>query len=173
VADRVKLGHVHLKVRDLDAAEEFYVELLGMQVRERVGGRFSFLSSGGGAHHDLALQALGSGAPGPAFHGVGLGHLAFELPSREAFADAWRRLREMRREAAAADHRISWSIYCADPAGNAVELYVDTRADVGGASLWRGASVPLDEATILAHRTEARDGEPAVVRDRLTEGLER
>ena len=146
----VKLGHVHLKVRDVDAAEEFYVALLGAQVTERIGGRFSFLSFGD-AHHHLALQALGAGAPGPAFHAVGLYHVAFELPDRRAFAAAWRRLRAMRREASAADHRISWAIYCADPDGNGVELYVDTRADLGGAPLWRGASVPLDEAAILAH----------------------
>ena len=146
----VKLGHVHLKVRDLDAAVEFYVALLGMRVTEREGGRFAFLASSD-AHHDLALQALGAGAPGPSFHAVGLSHVAFELPDRAAFAATWLRLREMRREASAADHRIAWAIYCADPDGNGVELYVDTRADVGGASLWRGASVPLDEATILAH----------------------
>ena len=158
--DGVKLGHVHLKVRDLEAAEEFYVSLLGMTVTERLGGRFSFLSLAGGSHHDLALQALGPGAPGPAFESVGLAHVAFELPDKHVFALAWRRLREMRREASAADHRISWSIYCADPAGNAVELYVDTRADIGGATLWRGASVPLDDATILAHHTETREMEP-------------
>lgn len=156
MTDSVKLGHVHLKVRDLEAAEEFYVALLGMRVSERLGARFSFLSLGGGAHHDLALQALGAGASGPAFDAVGLAHVAFELPDRGAFAGAWRRLREMRREASAADHRISWSIYCADPDGNAVELYVDTRAAVGGSSLWRGASAPLDDATILAHQTETR-----------------
>jgi catechol 2,3-dioxygenase len=157
-AGRVKLGHVHLKVRDLDEAVEFYVELLGMRVTERVGGRFAFLSFGG-AHHDLALQALGAGAPGPSFHAVGLYHVAFELPDKRAFAEAWKRLRGMGREASAADHRISWAIYCADPDGNGVELYVDTRAELDGASLWRGASVPIDDATILAH---LGDREPAI-----------
>jgi catechol 2,3-dioxygenase len=146
----VKLGHVHLKVRDLDAAVEFYVALLGMRVTEHIGGRFAFLSFGD-AHHDLALQALGAGAPGPAFDAVGLSHVAFELPDRQAFAEAWQRLAAMRREASAADHRIAWSIYCADPAGNGVELYVDTRAELDGASAWRGASVPLDDAAIVAH----------------------
>lgn len=154
----VKLGHVHLKVRDLDAAEEFYVALLGMRVTERIGGRFSFLSAGD-AHHDLALQALGPGAPGPAFHGVGLYHVAFELADRRAFAAAWLRLAAMGREASAADHRISWSIYCADPDGNGVELFVDTRADLDGPSLWRGASSPLDDATILAHHVEPGETE--------------
>jgi catechol 2,3-dioxygenase len=144
----VKLGHVHLRVRDLDACVDFYVELLGMRVTERAGARFAFLSLGD-AHHDLALEALGADAPGPAFDAVGLRHVAFELPDRRAFADTWRRLKDMGREASAADHRISWSIYCADPSGNGVELYVDTRADLDGPSLWRGASVPLDEATIL------------------------
>ena len=149
VPDGVKLGHVHLKVRDLDAAVDFYVTLLGMRVTERAGGRFAFLSASA-AHHDLALQAVGSDAPGPAFHAVGLYHVAFELPDRRAFAAAWQRLRVMGHEATAADHRISWALYCADPAGNGVELYVDTRADVGGATLWRGASVPLDDGSIMA-----------------------
>lgn len=153
----VKLGHVHLKVRDLDAAVDFYVALLGMRVTERVGGRFAFLSFGD-AHHDLALQALGARAAGPAFDAVGLYHVAFELPDRQAFAEAWRRLRAMRREASAADHRIAWAIYCADPDGNGVELYVDTRAELDGASLWRGASVPLDDATILAHLADGAIG---------------
>jgi catechol 2,3-dioxygenase len=156
VTGGVKLGHVHLKVRDLDAAVEFYVGLLGMRVSERVGGRFAFLTLGE-AHHDLALQALGAGAPGPAFDAVGLYHVAFELPDRRAFAEAWRRLGAMRREASAADHRISWAIYCADPDGNGVELYVDTRADLPGATLWRGASVPLDDAAILAHAAPSHE----------------
>lgn len=153
----VKLGHVHLKVRDLDVAQEFYMSLLEMRVTERIGGQFAFLSFGD-SHHDLALQAVGPAAPGPAFAAVGLYHVAFELPDRRAFARAWGRLAELRREASAVDHRIAWSIYCADPDGNGVELFVDTRADVGGATLWRGASVPLDEATILAHAAAEAGG---------------
>ena len=156
----VKLGHVHLKVRDLDAAQEFYVSLLGARVTERLGASFAFLSLGE-SHHDLALQAVGPAAPGPACAAVGLYHVAFELPDKAAFARAWGRLAGVRREASAVDHRIAWSIYCADPDGNGVELFVDTRADVGGATLWRGASVPLDEATIAAHERDRAEAAAA------------
>ena len=146
----VKLGHVHLKVRDLERAVEFYTELLDMRVTERLGHEYAFLSAGD-AHHDLALQAVGPRAQGPAHAAVGLRHVAFELPDKHAFAALWHKLSDARAVATAMDHRISWSIHLADPDGNGLELYVDTRADVGGSNVWAGASVPLEEARIAPY----------------------
>ena len=143
----VKLGHVHLKVRDLERAVEFYTELLGLRVTERAGHEYAFLSAGD-AHHDVALQSVGPRATGPAAAAVGLRHVAFELPDKRAFATVWKKLAEARVTASAVDHRISWSIHFADPDGNGLELFVDTRADVGGANVWGGASVPLEEGRI-------------------------
>ena len=139
-------------MRALEPTIEFYAELLGLRVVERAGDRWAFLAAGNAEHHVLALEAVGAGATGPAERAVGLRHVGFTLPDRRALAVAWRTLARLRRPASAADHRVSWAIYCADPDGNGVELFVDTRAEVGGSEArWRGASAPLSEAEILAY----------------------
>jgi len=81
------VGHVHLKVRDVERAVEFYAEVLSLNVEER-HNRFAFLSSGE-RHHDVALQEVGRGAPGPG-EGVGLYHAAFEVPDVEALVNPMR-----------------------------------------------------------------------------------
>jgi len=82
---RATLGHVHLKVRDLERAIGFYSRVLGLRVTERVDAHFAFLS-GGDAHHEVALQELGPEAAGPDPHGVGLYHVAFEVPDAASLA---------------------------------------------------------------------------------------
>lgn len=142
-----RIGHVHLKVRDLAQSEAFYQQFLGMTVRERVGN-LSFLS-GGSLHHEIALQALGSNAPVPAPRSVGLYHTAFEVENREAFAEAYRRLQAAQIPVYPVDHRISWALYFDDPDGNGVEVYLDTRNQPGGVDLWHGENLPLTERDIL------------------------
>ena len=143
----VTLGHAHLKVRDLERSVAFYTEFLGLRLTERVGSQFAFLS-GGDLHHDLALQALGTAAPGTPRHAVGLFHLAFEVPDRESFAAAYHALDAGGVPVAAVDHGISWAMYFADPDGNGLEIYWDTRHEPHGAETWSGRSDLLNAQRI-------------------------
>lgn len=136
---RATLGHVHLKVRDLERAIGFYSRVLGLRVTERVDAHFAFLS-GGDAHHEVALQELGPEAAGPDPHGVGLYHVAFEVPDAASLATAYDMLVEAGIPVAAVDHAISWALYFADPDGNGVEIYLDRRRSPGGDALWHGRS---------------------------------
>ena len=151
---KTKLGHVHLKVRDLDEAVTFYASLLGLKVTERVGRHYAFLSFGE-AHHDLALQALGPNAAQPSRHSVGLYHVAFEAAAKADFAALYLRLREAGISSALVDHRISWAMYFEDPDGNGLEIYTDTRHELEGRDDWQGSSLPLTSTTVLTHAEHA------------------
>jgi catechol 2,3-dioxygenase len=146
---KTSIGHAHLKVRDLDRAVAFYTRFLNQTVVERVGNHYAFLS-GGGMHHEIALQNVGPHAPAAPAAGVGLYHVAFEVPDRAALADAYFALQEAGVEVAPVDHLISWAIYFNDPDGNGLELYCDTRKDPGGAEIWRGRNLPLNESQLRA-----------------------
>jgi catechol 2,3-dioxygenase len=80
-----KIGHAHLKVRDLDRAIAFYKRFLNLQVMERVGDQYVFMT-GGDMHHEIALQNVGPNAPGDNPQGVGLYHVAFEVPNKRSLA---------------------------------------------------------------------------------------
>ena len=147
------IGHVHLKVRNLAEAESFYSRFLGLEVVERVGAGFSFLS-GGEHHHDVALQHVGPHAPMPQRHAIGLFHTAFQVPDKRAFAKTYLAFKEAQIPVLTTDHRIAWSIYSADPSGNGIEVYVDIRQEADGVPLWEGQDRPLGEAEILAGLTE-------------------
>lgn len=144
-----KIGHAHLKVRDLDRSIAFYTRYLGLHETERIGNDYAFLTTGA-FHHDIALQNVGSGAPQPPAHGTGLYHVAFEVPDRRSFALAYRALKEAGITVATVDHYISWAMYFDDPDGNGLEIYSDSRNLPGGRQIWRGINAPLDEETILA-----------------------
>ena len=144
-----KIGHAHLKVRNLDRAIDFYTHYLGMHETERVDNQYAFLT-GGSFHHEIALQRVGEQAPQPPAHGTGLYHVAFEVPDRRSFAEAYRTLTEVGIAVAAVDHYISWAMYFDDPDGNGLEIYSDSRAMPDGRPLWSGENAPLDEKTILA-----------------------
>jgi catechol 2,3-dioxygenase len=121
-----RIGHVHLKVADLERALGFYRDVLGFEVTQRMGSEAVFLSAGG-YHHHIGLNTWESrgGSPPPA-GATGLYHLAILYPTRAALADALRRLRTAGIPLdGAADHGVSEALYLRDPDGNGVELYRD------------------------------------------------
>jgi catechol 2,3-dioxygenase len=146
--DLQMVGHVHLKVADLKRSVKFYTEVLGFRVTERVAN-FVFLTISN-RHHDLALQEVGTHAPRPAPHAIGLFHFAFELSDLAALAAAYVKLREAQVQiTGAVDYGISKTLYFSDPDGNGIELYVDTRHE---RPKWGGISQPLDIEALLALR---------------------
>lgn len=153
------LGHVHLKVRDLDRSVTFYTRVVGLRVTERVGAHFAFLS-GNDMHHTVALQAIGADAPGPPPGSLGLYHVAFEVPDRSALAQAYADLRAQGVAVQAVDHGISWALYFHDPDGNGLEIYWDPRASDAGRVTWTGASTPLADETLRAYLPETPEATP-------------
>ncbi|PWG61890.1 VOC family protein [Spiribacter halobius] len=123
---RADVGHVHLKVADLERAIGFYQGVLGFQVRQRWGDSAAFLAAGA-YHHHIGLNTWQSrGGPPPAPGTTGLFHVALRYPDRPALADALRRLIAAGIELdGAADHGVSEALYLRDPDGNGVELYRD------------------------------------------------
>ncbi|PJF07962.1 VOC family protein [Pseudorhodobacter sp. MZDSW-24AT] len=121
-----RVGHVHLKVADLDRAIGFYSGLLGFGVTQRYGPQAAFLAAGG-YHHHIGLNTWESagGTPPPPGH-TGLYHTAFLFPDRKALAQVFKRLVTAGWPIdGAADHGVSEAIYLRDPDNNGVELYVD------------------------------------------------
>ena len=126
----VRIGHVHLKVADLERAIRFYGDVLGFDLTQRYGSNAAFLSAGG-YHHHIGLNTWESkgGAPPPT-HSTGLYHLAIAYPTRVELADALRRLLQADIPLeGASDHGVSEAIYLRDPDGNGVELYWDRPSD--------------------------------------------
>jgi catechol 2,3-dioxygenase len=143
----MKIGHLRFKVRELEPAVAFYTEALGMTVNERVGEEYVFLSCSG-AHHEIALMKAGTADPSLASGDVGFDHLAFELPDKRSFAEAYFRISKAGIPVAPVDNGISWAMYLADPDGNRIELFCDNRTESGGRALWRGNSDNLDVEVI-------------------------
>ena len=121
----VRIGHVVLKVRDLDRSLAFYRDLLGFQVSGEMSNVMIFLTATGENHHDLALLRVGDQAPSPLPTAVGLYHVAIELPDIDAIRHAHSALTERGLLRGAADHGVSRSLYTADPDGNEIELFCD------------------------------------------------
>lgn len=123
---QVRIGHVHLKVADLDRALEFYCSVLGFELVQRMGNAAAFISAGG-YHHHIGLNTWESkgGTPPPRGH-TGLYHVAILYPARASLADALKRLIDANvRLDGASDHGVSEALYLHDPDGNGVELYWD------------------------------------------------
>ncbi|MCC6955132.1 MAG: VOC family protein [Deltaproteobacteria bacterium] len=122
----VRIGHVHLKVADLSRALDFYCGVLGFELTQRYGAEAAFVSAGG-YHHHIGLntwESRGGNPPGP--RTTGLYHVAILYPTRQALADALRRLlaNGITLEGAS-DHGVSEALYLRDPDGNGIELYSD------------------------------------------------
>ncbi|HEX4565311.1 MAG TPA: VOC family protein [Vicinamibacterales bacterium] len=127
---RVEIGHVHLKVANLDRALAFYQGVLGFELTARMGPSAAFLSAGG-YHHHIGLNTWESSNGSPPPHGsTGLYHVAIRYPDRASLADAMRRLGRAKVPLeGASDHGVSEALYLRDPDGNGLELYVDRPRD--------------------------------------------
>ncbi|MGG9972317.1 VOC family protein [Ferruginibacter sp. SUN002] len=145
---QTRIGHVHLKVADIERSLKFYRDILGFQVMHYYGDSAVFISAGG-YHHHIGLNTWHSKGAGPAStNGVGLYHTAILYPTRKDLAVIVQRLIEIKHPlTGAADHGVSEAIYLNDPDGNGVELYWDKPN-----SEW-----PLDAAGNLQMITEHLD----------------
>lgn len=148
----LRIGHVHLKVADLDRALGFWRDIIGLEVQQRMGGpggRGAVFLSAGGYHHHIALntwESAGGGTPAPGT--TGLYHVALLYPDRAALAAVARRILDAGLPLeGASDHGVSEALYLRDPDGNGVELYRD-RAE---------ADWPRDAAGGLAMTTRRLD----------------
>jgi catechol 2,3-dioxygenase len=151
---RVGIGHVHLKVADIDRSLDFYCGVLGFELTTRLGPEAAFVSAGG-YHHHIGLNTWHSAGAAPApRNSAGLFHLAILYPTRAALADSLDRLREAGWPlTGASDHGVSEALYLDDPDSNGVELYRDRPADQwpknvdGSLEMY---SEPLDLQDLLA-----------------------
>jgi len=154
-----RVGHVHLKVADLDRAIAFYRDVLGFELQQRMGSQAAFLGAGG-YHHHVGLNTWESRGGSPPPRGTtGLYHAAFLYPDRAALAAVVRRMIDAGILLdGAADHGVSEAIYLRDPDGNGVELYRDRpreawpRDEDGGIAMY---TRPLDVEALLAEVGEA------------------
>lgn len=162
---RVDIGHVHLKVSDLDRAISFYSGVLGFELTQRYGAQAAFLSAGG-YHHHVGLntwESRGGTAPPPGT--TGLYHFAIRYPDRAALGDALLRLREAGIALdGASDHGVSEALYLRDPDGNGIELYWDRpraewpRASDGSLQM---TTLPLDLDALVSAAAEKPAEAPA------------
>jgi catechol 2,3-dioxygenase len=152
---RVDIGHVHLKVSDLDRALAFYSGVLGFELMQRFADQAAFISAGG-YHHHLGLNTWESkGAGPPPRNTTGLYHTAIRYPDRRSLADALKRVLDAGIALdGATDHGVSEAIYLRDPDDNGVELYRDRPkeewprpADGDGVAMY---NAPLDLRGLLA-----------------------
>ena len=126
IDSRVGIGHVHLKVADIDRSLAFWSGVLGFEVQQRIGDQAAFVSAGG-YHHHIAIntwESMGGSSPPPGT--TGLYHVAVLYPDRKTLADALRRVLDAGIPlVGATDHGVSEALYLSDPDGNGVELYRD------------------------------------------------
>ncbi|HVU08796.1 MAG TPA: VOC family protein [Verrucomicrobiae bacterium] len=153
---RVRIGHVHLKVADLDRALNFYCGVLGFELQQKFGAQAAFISAGG-YHHHIGLNTWASkGGSPPSPRSTGLYHLAILYPTRALLADALRRvLAAGIKLEGVANHGVSEAIYLHDPDDNGVELYWDRpreqwpRTPDGDLAMF---THPLDLDSLLAEK---------------------
>ena len=126
IPSQVRIGHIHLKVANLERSLEFYRDLLGFEVTMMYGNQAAFISAGG-YHHHIGLNTWHSkGFPPASTDGVGLYHTAILYPTRKDLALIYNRLRKTYYPlTGASDHGVSEALYLDDPDGNGVELYWD------------------------------------------------
>ncbi|MFA7473603.1 MAG: VOC family protein [Spirosomataceae bacterium] len=159
---KAQIGHVHLKVADLDRSLKFYCGLLGFQLTTLYGDQAAFISAGG-YHHHIGLNTWRSkGAPPASKDGVGLYHMAILYPTRKDLATILDRLRKAKyRLTGASDHGVSQALYLNDPDGNGLELYWDRppsawpRKEDGSIDMF---TLPLDLEDLLSELQSGEDG---------------
>jgi len=164
IAPGVRIGHVHLKVANLERALAFYQGVLGFAITQRMAHSAAFLAAGD-YHHHIALNTWESaGGRPPAAGATGLYHLAILYPTRPQLADALRRVLAAGIALdGAADHGVSEALYLRDPDDNGVELYWDRpreawpRSPSGGLAMF---TQPLDLHHLLRELPPATDPEP-------------
>jgi len=153
----VRIGHVHLKVSDLERALRFYCDVLGFNLVQRYGSQAAFVSAGG-YHHHIGLNTWESrGGSPPSPRSTGLYHVAILYPDREALGDAVYRVLKAGMELdGASDHGVSEAVYLRDPDQNGIELYWDRPMEVWPrtpeGSLAMG-TMPLDLGKLLGTRS--------------------
>ena len=155
----VEVGHVHLKVADIERSLGFWRDVLGFELQQRFGEQAAFISAGG-YHHHIGLNTWESrGGPPPPPGTTGLYHVAIRYPTRSALADALRRLIGAGIKLdGASDHGVSEALYLRDPDSNGVELYWDRpreewpRQADGSLAM---VTAPLDLDSLLAEREPA------------------
>jgi catechol 2,3-dioxygenase len=148
------IGHVHLKVSDIDRALAFYTGVLGFEEQARMGDQAAFISAGG-YHHHVGLNTWESKGGSPPPPGTtGLYHFAIRYPTRRALAEAVKRVLDAGIRIGGSDHGVSEAVYLSDPDGNGIELYRDRPesewprpADGPGVAMY---SRPLDLNGLLA-----------------------
>jgi catechol 2,3-dioxygenase len=119
------IGHVHLKVSDIDRALAFYTGVLGFEEQARMGDEAAFISAGG-YHHHVGLNTWESKGGSPPPPGTtGLYHFAIRYPTRRALAEAVKRVLDAGIRIGGSDHGVSEAVYLSDPDGNGIELYRD------------------------------------------------
>jgi catechol 2,3-dioxygenase len=154
IDSRVQIGHVHLKVADLERALSFYQGILGFELTQRLGSSAAFIGAGG-YHHHIGLNTWESrGGPQPPPGTTGLYHIAIRYPDRRTLADALQRLQTAAIPLeGASDHGVSEALYFRDPDANGVELYWDRpegewpRTQDGQLAMY---TRPLDISSLLA-----------------------
>lgn len=153
-----RIGHVHLKVADIERSLKFYQDILGFEVMQWYGEDAAFISAGG-YHHHIGLNTwMSKGAPPAPRGSAGLFHLAILYPERRDLAQALKWLIEANYQLdGASDHGVSEALYLRDPDGNGVELYVDRpeeewpRTADGGLAM---VTEPLDLESLLSELEE-------------------
>ncbi len=160
IDSRVDVGHVHLKVADIDRALAFYVGVLGLEVIQRIGNSAAFISAGG-YHHHIGLNTWESAGGSPPAPGTtGLYHLALRYPDRASLADALSRLRAAGIQLdGASDHGVSEALYLRDPDENGVELYRDRPREewpIGPDGKLSMYTQPLDLQALLMEKSPNR-----------------
>ena len=136
-----QLGHLVIKVKDLDRAEDFYTRIMGLTVMNRRPGHMVFMSANTDLTHELAIASIGEDAPGPEDAGVGLSHMAWQMDSYDDLKELYHRLKENNvRINRIVEHRLSRGVYLQDPDGNGIEVYYELPK-----SLWSKYEGRFDE----------------------------
>lgn len=149
-----RLSAVHIRVRNLDRGISFYMRYLGMELTERVGKAYAFLSSDK-SHHSLALINAGTEANSQDAKAVGMEMISFSVPDQASLARVYQTVRDGGLEVTTVDHMISWAVRFRDPDGHLVEVYWDNHDLPGRSHLWQGRDLPLSPDKITAALSQA------------------